>query len=395
MSPTARGNPGPSAFGPVDLGPSDLGPTDLETADRVPADAPRAEVALRPGYHSPQMAVDVRLNTNESPEPPPDTLVEALADELRSIPLHRYPDREATALRVALAEHHGVDQTQIFCANGSNEAIQCMLLAYGGPDRPAMLFEPTYALHSHIARLTGTPVVAGRRDDSFHVDPGEVVRVAASTAETWGPASPAVTFLCSPNNPTGGAETVESVRTVLGLVPGLVAVDEAYGQFAPSSALELVESQPRLVVVQTFSKTWAMAGLRLGYVVADPSVVTSLSNVALPYHLDALKQAAGRLALGFSDEMRARVAATVNEHGRVAASLGELPLEVWPSDANFILFRVRSRDASDVWKGLLEHSVLVRDVSGWPMLEGCLRVTIGTRSENDRFLAALADVLSR
>jgi histidinol-phosphate aminotransferase len=355
---------------------------------------PRRDVALRLGYHSPQVEVDVRLNTNESPEPPPEAFMEALADELRSIQLHRYPDREAAALRAALAAHHGVEPDRVFCANGSNEAIQCLLLAFGGPGRPAMLFEPTYALHSHIAMLTGTPVVAGRRDAAFRVDQAEVARMVAVSAELHGPASPAVSFLCSPNNPTGGVETVETVRAVLSLVPGILAVDEAYGQFAPWSALELLESEPRLVVVRTFSKTWAMAGLRLGYVIGDPGVLAALSNVALPYHLDALKQAAGRLALGFGDEMRARAAATIEERGRVAVALGELPVEAWPSDANFILFRASSRAGSAVWEGLLDRSVLIRNLSDWPGLEGCLRVTIGTPAENDRFLSALREVLS-
>ena len=354
----------------------------------------RRGVALRPGYHSPQVDVEVRLNTNESPEPPPQAFVEALADELRSIFLHRYPDREATSLRAALAAYHAVDPAQVFCANGSNEVIQCLLLAYGGPGRPAMLFEPTYALHSHIALLTGTPVIAGQRDGAFGVDLAEVARTVEVAARIHGPASPAVTFLCSPNNPTGGVEAAASVRAVLALVPGILVVDEAYGQFAPWSALELLESEPRLAVVRTFSKTWAMAGLRLGYAVADPSVVASLSNVALPYHLDALKQAAGRLALEFSHEMQARVAVIIDERDRVAKGLGDLPVQVWPSDANFILFRVSPRSASQVWKGLLDHSVLVRDVSDWTGLEGCLRVTIGTRRENDRFLSALDEVLS-
>jgi len=355
---------------------------------------PRPEVALGPGYHSPQVEVDVRLNTNESPEPPPQAFVDALAEELRSIRLHRYPDREATALRRALAAHHGVEPDQVFCANGSNEVIQCLLLAYGGPGRPAMVFEPTYALHSHIARLTGTPLAEGHRDDAFRVDPDELARTVAGAAERYGRDAPAVTFLCSPNNPTGGAEKVETVRAVLGRVPGLVAVDEAYGQFASWSAIELTDFEPRLVVLRTFSKTWAMAGLRLGYAIADPAVVRALSHTALPYHLDALKQAAGRLALGYEEEMRRRVAATIEERGRVAAALSDLPVELWPSDANFILFRVGPRAGAAVWKGLLEHSVLVRDVSGWPGLEGCLRVTIGTPSENDRFLSALREVLS-
>ena len=131
-----------------------------------------------------------------------------------------------------------------------------------------------------------------------------MARTLEAAAE--GQAVPAVTFLCSPNNPTGGAETRENVRSVLDLVPGILAVDEAYGQFAPWSAIELADSEPRLAVVRTFSKTWAMAGLRLGYLVAHPDVVAALANVALPYHLDVFKQAAGRLALGFDKEMRAR-----------------------------------------------------------------------------------------
>ncbi len=356
--------------------------------------ADRREVALRPGYHSPQVEVDVRLNTNEAPEPPPAAFVEALADELRSISLHRYPDREATALRAALAAHHGVDPAQVFCANGSNEAIQCLLLAYGGPGRPAMVFEPTYALHSHIAHLTGTPLIAGRRDEAFAVQPAEVARTLRSAAQEHWPAGPAVSFLCSPNNPTGGVETPDNVRAVLALVGGILVVDEAYGQFAPWSALELLESEPRLVVVRTFSKTWAMAGLRLGYAIAEPGVVASMANVALPYHLDALKQVAGRLAIGFNEEMADRVAAIIEERGRVSRALGALPVAVWPSSANFILFRVSPRIGSQVWQGLLDRSVLIRDVSDWPGLEGCLRVTIGTPAENDRFLSALGEVLS-
>ncbi len=376
------------------MSPSGSGTNGSATNGPAPPAGTRGEVALRPGYHSPQVEVDVRLNTNESPEPPPAGFVEALAEALRSVPLHRYPDREATALRAALAAHHAVDPARVFCANGSNEAIPCLLLAYGGPGRAAMVFEPTYALHSHIANQTGTPLVGGRRDHAFAVDPAEVNRTAAAATHEHGPASPAVTFLCSPNNPTGGVETADSVRSVLALVPGILAVDEAYGQFAPWSALELIESEPRLVVFRTFSKTWAMAGLRLGYAVADPSVVSALSNVALPYHLDAFKQIAGRLALGFSDEMRARVAATIKERGRVSEALAGLPVEVWPSSANFILFRVSPRPGSEVWRGLLARSVLIRDLSDWPGLEGCLRVTIGTRSENNRFVSALGEVLS-
>lgn len=354
----------------------------------------RPEVRLLAGYHSPQVEVEVRLNTNECAEPPPQGFADALGDAVRSLSFNRYPDREATQLRSALAAYHGVRPEQVFCANGSNEVIQCVLLAFGGPGRASVVFEPTYALHAHISRVTGTPVVSGGRDERFCVDLEDAGRVVARAARTYGPESPAVTFLCSPNNPTGNAEPRATVEGLASLVPGLLLVDEAYGQFAPSSALELVDSRRQVAVVRTFSKTWAMAALRLGYLIGDREVVEACERVALPYHLDALKQVAGRLALEFDRDMRARVARIVEQRGRVTDALGALPLEVWPSDANFVLFRVPSGDATAVWQRLLEHSVLVRDVSGWPGLEGCLRVTVGTPDENDRFLDALRAALA-
>ncbi len=204
---------------------------------------------------------------------------------------------------------------------------------------------------------------------------------------------PVITFLCSPNNPTGRAEPPEVVARVLDLAPGLVVVDEAYGQFAPWSALDLAvgdaPGSERLVVVRTFSKTWSMAACRLGYLVADPAVVAACASVALPYHLDAVKQAAGRLALRYVDAMEERAALITEERGRIAAALAELEVESWPSDANFILFRPTRRAATEVWQALLERSVLVRDCSAWPGLDECLRVTVGTPEENDRFLEAL------
>ncbi|MCU1489993.1 MAG: hisC, partial [Acidimicrobiaceae bacterium] len=255
------------------------------------------------GYHSPQLEVEVRLNTNEAPEPPPEAFLEALAAEVALSRLNRYPDRDARELREALAAHHGVRPSQVFCANGSNEVLQSLLLAYGGPGRSVAVFEPTYALHSHIARITGTGVVEGERGPDFLLDSAELDRVLAVAAATdlegipGDVVNPVITFVCSPNNPTGRLEPIEIVNEVLAKAPGLVVVDEAYGQFARRSALELLDARPRLVVVRTFSKTWSLAGLRLGYAVADEEVVASMERVALPYHLDSLKQIAGRLAL--------------------------------------------------------------------------------------------------
>jgi len=350
----------------------------------------RPDLAALEGYHSAQVDVDVRLNTNESPLPPPEAWRRELAEAVTAIDFNRYPDRAAVELRQALADSHGVTPDEIFCANGSNEVLQCLLLAYGGPGRTAALFEPTYTLHRHIARITGTSVAAGARRDDFALDLDVVAEVVAAS-------DPVLTFLCSPNNPSGRADRPEDVATIARLVPGLLVVDEAYGQFAPSTALALRAGDPvahrNVVVVRTFSKTWSMAGARLGYLVADPEVVAACELVALPYHLDAAKQVAGRLALRYVDEMERRVAAVAEERGRIAAAFADLPLDTWPSDANFLLFRPTTKPAGQVWSDLVAASVLVRDCSSWPGLTGCLRVTVGLPEENDRFLAALTESL--
>ena len=347
----------------------------------------RPDLRLAAGYHSPQVEAEVRLNTNESPLPPPDAWREELLAALEEVSFHRYPDRPATELRRAVAARHDVAPDEVFCANGSNEVLQSVLLAFGGPGRRALLFEPTYALHSHIARITGTEVVEGGRNDDFRIDPVD----AADMLEAE---RPDVTFLCSPNNPTGRAEPRATVEAVLGGAPGLVIVDEAYGQFSPWSALELRDPErPGLVVTRTFSKTWAMAGARLGYLVADAAVVRACEAVVLPYHLSAQTQVAGLLALRHVPEMEARVALITEERGRLSAALSDLPVDTWPSDANFILFRPRDRDADEVWRLLLQQSVLIRNCASWEGLRGCLRVTVGTAEENDRFLNALKESL--
>jgi histidinol-phosphate aminotransferase len=348
---------------------------------------PRPDLGLREGYHSPQADVAVRLNTNESPLPPPEGWLKALSEELLAVPWNRYPDRQAWALRAALADLHGVAPEQVFCANGSNEVLQSVCLAYGGHGRSAAVFEPTYALHSHIAHLTGTAVAMGQRGPDFSVD----IEIARQLMRE---ARPSITFLCSPNNPTGLVDAPSTVQGVLEAAPGLVVVDEAYGQFAAWSALTLVDDQVPLVVTRTYSKTWSMAAARLGYLVGPAPVVAVLERVALPYHLDALKQAAGLLAVRFVGEMEERVALIVRERSRLQSALARLPVTAWPSEANFVLFRPTGRRGPEVWQGLLDRSVLVRDISSWPRLTDCLRVTVGTPEENDAFLAALSEVLA-
>jgi histidinol-phosphate aminotransferase len=347
----------------------------------------RDDLRALEGYHSPQVQVRVRLNTNESPFPPPAAWHDAFAAELSRVEWHRYPDRSASELRQGIAGLHGVSPSQVFVANGSNEVLQTLLLTFGGTGRTVATFEPTYQLHGHIARLTGATVVEGERSADFSLAMAEVRRVIAE-------AQPIVTFLCSPNNPTGVVESEADIREVLGLVPGLLVVDEAYGQFAEWSAMGLVADDVPLVVTRTFSKTWSMAGTRLGYLVGPAWLVEELDKVVLPYHLDAAKQIAGRLALRYVDEMETRVQFIVAERERVSEAMRAMLIDVVPSGANFVLFRPRGKAGHAVWQGLLDRSILVRDCSGWPRLADCLRVTVGTAEENDEFLEALSEVMA-
>lgn len=350
---------------------------------RVPV---RDDLRALEGYHSPQVDVRIRLNTNESPFGPPEAWRQAFAAELAEVKWERYPDRSARALREGIAAMHGVTPGQVFAANGSNEVLQTLLLTFAGHGRTVATFEPTYQLHAQLARTTGATVAEGERAPDFTLDLAEVSRVLTET-------SPVITFLCSPNNPTGLVEPESNVRTVLEQVPGLLVMDEAYAQFADWSALELVDEETPLVVSRTFSKTWSMAGTRLGYLIGPEWLVAELDKVVLPYHLDTAKQIAGRLALTFVDEMEARVHFIVSERERLQAGLAALPIDTFPSGANFILFRPRTKSGRDVWQGLLDRDVLVRDCSGWPRLTNCLRVTVGTSDENDAFLQALEEVV--
>ena len=349
----------------------------------------RDDLALMEGYHSPQVDVAIRLNTNESPEPPPDAWRDALAAELSTLDWHRYPDRAAAELRAGLASQYKLDPDRVFAANGSNEVLQSLLLAYGGPGRSAAVFEPTYALHSHISKVTGTEVIEGERDENYALSVAEVDRVLDL--------EPNLIFLCSPNNPTGMVEPESLVRHVADRAAelgALVIVDEAYGQFSPWSAVELIGEDSPVVVSRTFSKTWSMAAARLGYLLAPTWVIRTLESVVLPYHLDAAKQAAGKLALRYEDEMQARVQHLIDERERITAAFESLPVTYWPSGANFVLFRADEMGGDELWQALLDRSILVRNCASWPRLDGCLRVTVGSSEENGVFLTALTEILS-
>jgi histidinol-phosphate aminotransferase len=345
-------------------------------------------------YGAPQIDVPVRLNTNENPYPPSPALVRAVADAVAGVAgsLNRYPDRDAVDLRKDLAAYlneqslgFGLTGEQVWAANGSNEVIQQLLQAFGGPGRQALGFEPSYSMHPLISQVTCTGWVAVERDADFGIS-------ASRAAEAVAAAGPSVVFLTSPNNPTGTAMPLEVISAVCEAAPGLVAVDEAYFEFARTgtvSALSLLPRYPGLVVTRTMSKAFAMAGARVGYLAASPELIANLLVVRLPYHLSAVTQAVARAAVEHRAEPLATVAALRVSRDSLVSWLRERGLAVADSDANFVLFG-EFPDRHAVWQGLLEHGVLVREV-GPPQW---LRVTVGTPAEMAAFCTALDEVLS-
>lgn len=343
-------------------------------------------------YGAPQLDVAVRLNTNENPHPPSRALVDDVTAAVRTAAaeLHRYPDRDATDLRADLAAYltaaTGVTlgPENVWAANGSNEILQQLLQAFGGPGRTAIGFVPSYSMHPIIADGTQTRWIEARRATDFSLDTDSAV---AAVREQ----QPDVVFVTSPNNPTGQSVPLADLRRLLDAMSGgVLVVDEAYGEFSSQpSAIELLADYPsRLIVSRTMSKAFAFAGGRLGYFVAAPAVIDAVLLVRLPYHLSALTQAAARAALRHADETLASVAALAAERDRVSTALRDMGFRVVPSDANFILFGsptwTGAPDAALAWQRYLDDGVLIRDVG----IPGYLRVTIGLPTENDAFLAA-------
>jgi histidinol-phosphate aminotransferase len=338
-------------------------------------------------YGAPQLDVPVQLNTNENPYAPSPALQKAITDAVAAVAgtLNRYPDRDAIDLRKDLADYlgHGVTAANTWAANGSNEIIQQLLQAFGGPGRTALGFEPSYSMHPLIATVTCTEWIAGSRDADYGMS-----TAAAQVSER----NPDVVFITSPNNPTGTSVPLGLIEDVYDAArTGMVVVDEAYAEFAREgtpSALTLLPGRPRLVVSRTMSKAFAAAGTRLGYLAADPAVIDALLTVRLPYHLSTVTQAVARAALAHKAEPLATVETLRAERDRLVGWLRDRGLAVADSDANFVLFGVfDDRDA--VWQNLLDRGVLIRNTGprGW------LRVTIGTAEETNAFKIALEEVL--
>jgi histidinol-phosphate aminotransferase len=353
----------------------------------------RADLRGATPYGAPQLEVAVRLNTNENPYPPPPELVADVTAEAARVArnLHRYPDRDARALRADLAAYLSaatgvpLGAANVWAANGSNEVLQQVMQAFGGPGRLAVGFEPSYSMHPIIAAGTRTEWLRAPRRPDFTID------IDAAAALLRGRA-PDLVLLTSPNNPTGQSLELVELAVLVDAAPGMVVVDEAYAEFSdrPSAATLLAEHGAKLIVSRTMSKAFAFAGGRLGYLAAAPAVVDALQLVRLPYHLSVLTQAAARAALRHAGATLASVALLRGERERVVAALAAAGYDVVPSDANFVLFG-RFADAPRAWQAFLDRGVLIRDVG----IPGRLRVTIGTPEENDAFLQVAADVIGQ
>lgn len=361
-------------------------PGETVTLDALPL---REDLRGKSPYGAPQLVVPVRLNTNENPHPPTQALIDDVAASVReaATELHRYPDRDAVALRTDLAGYLSaqtgvrVGVENVWAANGSNEILQQLLQAFGGPGRSAIGFVPSYSMHPIIADGTQTSWLAAHRADDFGLD----AAVAATAIKEH---TPDVVFVTSPNNPSGQSVSLDDLRQLLNaMTGGVMIVDEAYGEFSSEpSAIGLIDEYPtRLVVSRTMSKAFAFAGGRLGYLVAAPAVVEAMLLVRLPYHLSSLTQAAARAALRHADDTLGSVATLISERERVSTALTGMGFRVIPSDANFLLFG-EFADAAATWRAYLDDGVLIRDVG----IPGYLRTTIGLAEENDALLNASA-----
>ncbi len=342
----------------------------------------------RQPYGAPQLHVPVALNVNENTHPIPEEvkadIVARVAQAVSEI--NRYPDREFIKLREALAHYlgHGLAAEQIWAANGSNEVIQQIFQAFGGPGRKALGFEPTYSMYSIIAQGTDTQYISASRNARFEL-------TAEHAAEQVKQHQPNIVLLCSPNNPTGTPLSLDVIEAVYASTDGIVVVDEAYAEFAADgakSAITLLEGRPRLLVSRTMSKAFAFAGARVGYLASDAAVVDALRLVRLPYHLSAFTQAAAEAALDHSKVMLAAVDEIRQQRDRLVVELAQMGLDPYRSDSNFVLFGGLD-DPADVWQNLLDQGVLVRNVG----IEGTLRVTAGTEAETSAFLHALQQVI--
>jgi histidinol-phosphate aminotransferase len=357
----------------------------MGVSDRLPR--PRADLETFQAYRTQQVAADVRVNANEWPEPNPAGLY-LTPRELDDILLNRYPSAAATAdLRATLATRYGIKPEQLIFGNGSNDVLLQVFFVFGGHGRTTLLFQPTYNMHARLATIAGGAVA------EEHVGlPYDVTLDAALAAMERAKAH--IVVFTTPNNPTGNLIDEAIILAVAHRYPEtVVLVDEAYSDFAGNTIVPRMADHPNIFVTKTFSKVHAAAGLRLGLLIVDPRVGEIFRAIQLPYSVSPLTTAVGAKIAKREDDIQRRIAGCATERGRVYDALRRAPgVEAFPSVTNFLLFRLTDREPAEVHAKFLERSVLLRDISMWSGCDRCLRVSIGTRSENDRIISAIESV---
>ena len=342
----------------------------------------------RTPYGAPQLHVPVALNVNENThEIPEDILIDIisrLAESLREI--NRYPDREFTNLRSSLAAYLGnsLSEENLWAANGSNEVLQQIFMAFGGPGRKALTFSPTYSMYSLIAQSTDTQYIEEARDSRYELSVDSVVSAIKKH-------NPDIVLICSPNNPTGTPVDLAVIEAAYDATNGILVIDEAYAEFSlnDNSALSLLDGRERLLISRTMSKAFSFAGARVGYLAADAAVCDAMRLVRLPYHLSALTQAAAEAALSHSARMLATVADIRDQRDRLYVALQDIGLDPYRSDANFILVGGIA-NPDETWQALLDRGILVRNVG----IPNTLRITAGTEAETTAVIEAITEILS-
>jgi len=328
----------------------------------------------------------VKMNQNENPWDAPDALKRETLRRMSGRAWSRYPDFVPASLHEKLAAFAGWAAEGIVAGNGSNELIQATLMVTVDEGRRVLISEPTFALYRQVATVLGGEVLSVPLNGELRFD----VNALREAIEKHGPD---VVILCSPNNPTGCRVEVEDLESILSASGAIVVVDEAYFEFSGRTVAPLLARHENLAVFRTFSKAMGMAALRVGYLMASPALAREVSKAVLPYNLNAFSQAAAEVAVEMYEEhLRPTVQRIVEERGRLYGALEKIRgLAPVRSHANFMVVR-SAIEPRRVFRELLARDILVRDVSGYPMLAEYFRVSVGAPEENDRLIAALAEI---
>lgn len=346
---------------------------------------PRPQVAALKPYHLPELTANIILSANESPYNLPQQIIDKIKNSLEEVAYNRYPDPLSTEIRELLGAHFGLGATQVFVGNGGDEVILDLFLAYGGEGRRAITFEPMFEIYSITGRMTGTEMVPILRSPVDFTADGVLSQAYGTDAS--------LIFLCCPNNPTGDVVSLAAIEELLKNTEALVVIDEAYAEFSGQTALPLLEKYENLAILRTFSKAFSLAGLRAGYLLARPEVIENMLKVKLFFNFNKLSQVIAKIAFENRAIFDEKIKVILAERDRLFEEMAQIKeIKAFPTHANFILFRTE-RPAADVWQGLLDKGILIRNCSNQPLLENCLRVTVGTPEENEAFLAALRELV--